>query len=124
VPVPVISAARTAHAVDRIVARRGCAHRVHAVEAKLGELAGGLLEGRPVLLLLGTQRQPGLERRQTRLTECPPVLHAWAPALGAVGTRETFLSVNHRRAHYRESSGSDDDALPHGSPPNSQFPAQ
>src|SRR5262245_57719266 len=38
-----------------IVTRRGIAHRVHAIGTQLAEVPRGLLERRPVLLLLGGQ---------------------------------------------------------------------
>src|SRR5262249_20117465 len=62
-------------------ARRRVPPRRPMVEPQLAELARRLLEGRPALLLLRGQRQPGFERRQSRLAEGPRVLGARAPAL-------------------------------------------
>src|SRR5262245_27597883 len=55
--------------LDRIVAGLGVAHRAHAVEPQLAVVARGLLEGRPVLLLIRRQGEPGLERGEPRLAE-------------------------------------------------------
>src|SRR5215510_10969293 len=52
------------------VSRRLCVGSgIHAVDAQLGKIAGGLIERRPSLLLLSRQRQPGLEPGKSRFTE-------------------------------------------------------
>src|SRR6185295_7167593 len=63
-----------AQALGRIVGRLRTAHRAHAVETKLAELARGGLEGRPVLFLLGAEREAGLERGEARFAECAHVV--------------------------------------------------
>ena len=40
------------------------------------DVAGRLFESRPILLLIGIEREPGLERRQAGIGKCAHVLHA------------------------------------------------
>ena len=87
----------------------------HAVHPQLADLACRLLEGRPVLLLLGGQSQTRLEAGKPRLTEGPQVLGL--PALGAV-TAAALLGLDKRRAGNRKCCCSGDDGFPHGVPSN------
>src|SRR5262249_24420344 len=97
------------------VAARGIAPRAHAVKPQLAELARGRLEGRPVFLLLLSERKAGLERRQARLTKGAEILHAGAPSLPAF--LPAALRINQRRARYCQRRGSRNNGLPHGFPP-------
>src|SRR5215510_2652219 len=102
-------------ALDRIVAGRRIAHCSDPFHPQLADLACRLLEGRPVLLLLGGQSQTRLEAGKPRLAEGPQVLRL--PALGAI-TAAALLGVDKRRAGNRKRCCSGDDSFPHGVPSN------
>src|SRR5215831_5065689 len=71
---------------------------IHAVDAQLGKIAGGLLERRPSLFLLSRQRQPGLEPGKSRFTEGPHVLNTRAPAAQAFAARILILRIHNGAA--------------------------
>ena len=78
-----------AHALGRIGDRAAAfaarfTDRGDAVEAKLLELAHRLLERRPMLLLLGSERQSGAQRSKPRGLEGAHVLGGGLPAACAV----------------------------------------
>src|SRR5262249_58779143 len=61
--------------------------RVRTVDPQLGELAGGLLEGRPIPFLLGGQREASLEGREPRFAVGTQVLDIRAPSLRTLTAR-------------------------------------
>src|SRR5262245_19850966 len=115
-------------ALDRIVAGRRVAHRTHTVEPQLAVVARRLLEGRPVLLLVRRQGEPGLERSQPRLAERAHViavelltLLAVETAAAAVETASAvkaaaLLRVDQRGAGDGERCRSYDNGFPHDLP--------
>src|SRR5262249_47220307 len=76
-----------------------------AVDAQLGEIARGLLERRPSLLLLGCQREPSLERGKARFTESPHVLNTRAPVAQALTARTILILCKHNGAARDEKCG-------------------
>src|SRR5262245_43597663 len=109
-------------ALDRIVAGRRVAHRAHTVEPQLAVVARCLLEGRPVLLLVRRQGEPGLERSEPRLAERAQVVAVELLARPAVETTAsavktpTLLCVNERCAGDGKRCRSGDDGFPHDLP--------
>src|SRR5262247_3860146 len=85
---------------------------VRAVDPQLGELARGLLEGRPILFLLGGQREASFEPGEASFTVGAQVLNVRAPSLRVL-TARTILRIDHRAARDDKHGGACCDRFPH-----------
>jgi hypothetical protein len=115
-------------ALDRVVGRGSVAHRAPLVHPHLGQIARCLLEGRPILLLLGGEHQSRLQGGDSRLAECAQVLgvelstlhHTVMAAHHAAHhavTAAALLRIDERSSRNRERCGSDNDGFPHDTCP-------
>src|SRR5580704_1712241 len=107
----IVSASVVAARIDR---------RANAVEAQLRHLARGLLESRPVLLLIGGQSETGMQGRQPGIREGAHVLDVGPAAIKASGPA-ALLCINKRGADNRESGRSGKSCFPHWVPPEVNF---
>src|SRR4029077_17959519 len=98
--------------LDRVIAWSRIAHGAHALQPELAEVARGLLESRPALLLLGGEHQARLERGQPRFPECTEILGVGSPSLTALHA-SALLRIDERSPGNRERRRPGNDGLPH-----------
>src|SRR5262249_44331010 len=103
-----------AHSLGRIGVTRGLRVRggVRTIHAQLGEVARGLLEGRPIPFLLSGQRKTCLERGESRFAVGAQVLDARTPSLRAL-TARSVLRIDQRAARNQQCGCACCDWLPH-----------
>src|SRR5712672_831215 len=78
-------------AIDRTGGRRLVVLGGPALHAQPGRFPQGLLEGRPALLLVGVEPQPGMQRRDARIHEGAHVFRARTPDARTATTRTTNI---------------------------------
>jgi hypothetical protein len=71
-------------AFNRILRTISIRARGKSLRPLLGDIAQGALDGRPILLLFRAQFETGMERCDSRVTECRDVFGSRAPALYAI----------------------------------------
>jgi hypothetical protein len=110
------------HALRRIARKRSAVTAIairgaQAIEPKLRHLARGLLERRPILLLIGGKSQARMQRGKPRIRERTHVFHVRAKSLEATRSIALLLRVDKRRSEDRQRGSAGESCLPHESPP-------
>ena len=83
------------------------------LNAQLLQFTRRLLEGRPVLLLLGIEHQPGAERSQARGLEGADIVDRGLPAALRIALAAARLGIGQGRAGNGQCGGGGEDGFQH-----------